>query len=192
MKLSQFRWTAGKMRTCCRPFIVLLLAVFLLTVTACNKKGEDRPVLQHQGWVSDYAGLLTPADKTRIAATLAAYEKETCHQIFLLIIPSLNGEKMAQFSQRTATAWDIGQPGFGNGFLLTMAMQEGKVRIESGTYFEWLMKDGTAAKILREDIIPFFKQKKFVEGVENGLQGIMAAGRMKPIPLDQKPDICRQ
>ncbi len=174
------------------PLTLLFLAVMLLAVAACNKKEESAPVVQRQGWVSDYAGILSPEDKSRISDELAAYEKETCHQIFLLIVPSLGGEKMVEFSQRTAKAWGLGQPGFDNGFLLTIAMQEGTIRIETGSYFEWFIQNGTAAKILQEVMLPLFKQDKFVEGLERGLEEIMAAGRLKPIPADQKPDICRQ
>ena len=171
--------------------IILLLLFSLLAATSCSKKEEPPPVLMRQGWVNDYAGVLTQEDKTRLAAVLADYEKETCHQIFLLIVPSLGGENMEEFSQRTAKAWEIGQPGLGDGFLVTVAMQEGKIRIETGTYFEWFIQDGTAGKILQEVMIPLFKEKKFVEGLEQGLDEIMAAGRSKPIPEDQKPDICR-
>lgn len=147
-------------------------------------------MLKRQGWVSDYADILKPEEKTRISAVLQSYEKETCHQIYLLIIPSLNKENIVEFSQRTATAWDIGQPGFGNGFLVIIAMEEGTVRIETGSAFEWFIQDGTADKILKDVMFPLFRQQKFVAGIERGLDEIMAAGRLKPIPEGHKPDSC--
>lgn len=171
---------------------LLFAAAILLTFSGCSPKEESPKLMVRQGWVSDYAEALKPEDKKRIASTLAAYEKETCHQIFVLIIPSLAGEHIAEFSQRTATAWEIGQPGYGNGFLVTIALQEGTVRIETASAFEWFIQNGTADKILKEVMFPLFREDRFVEGVERGLEEIMIAGRLKPIPEDHKPDICRQ
>ena len=171
---------------------LLLAMMLLLAAAACSPKGKSLAVPERQGWVSDYAGKLKPEEKARIAAALEAYEKETCHQIFVLIIPSLDGENMGDFSQRTALAWEIGQPGFGNGFLITIALQEGTVRIETGSAFEWFIQNGTADKILKEVMFPLFRQDKFVEGLERGLEEIMRAGRLKQIPESHKPENCRQ
>jgi len=173
----------------CKYFLLHL--ILLMSLAACSPKENSPAVLVRQGWVSDYAGKLQPADKSRISATLEAYEKETCHQIFLLIIPSLAGENIVEFSQRTASAWEIGQPGFGNGFLVSIALDEGTVRMETGSAFEWFIQNGTADKILQEEMFPLFRQDKFVEGLERGLEEIMIAGRLKPIPENHKPDICR-
>jgi uncharacterized protein len=173
-----------------RSFCLVLL--LLLAAAACSPRNESPPTLVKQGWVSDYASKLKPDEKARISAALERYEKETCHQIFLLIIPSLGGENIAEFSQRTASAWEIGQPGLGNGFLVTIALQEGSVRIETGSAFEWFIRDGTADKILKEVMLPLFRQDRFVEGVERGLAEIMVAGRLKPISEGHKPAVCRQ
>jgi uncharacterized protein len=176
----------------CRSGIVLLLVLFLFMTSGCTKKEDVPKVLQRQGWVSDYADVLKPEEKTRISYTLETYEKETCHQVYLLIIPALEGENIADFSTRTASVWEIGQPGFGNGLLITIALQEGSVRFEAGSAFEWFIQNGTADKILKEVMIPFFREDRLVEGIERGLEEIMVAGRLKEIPDDHKPAICRQ
>jgi len=173
-------------------FAVLLVTVFLFSVSGCQQKQESKTVMQRQGWITDYAGILEPEEKSRISSALESYEQETCHQIYLLIIPELAGEDIAGFSQRIATDWEIGQPGFGNGFLITIAMQEGTVRIETGSAFEWFIQNGMADKILQEVMFPLFRQEKLVAGIEQGLEEIMAAGRLKPIPDDHKPDVCSQ
>jgi uncharacterized protein len=168
----------------------ILAAILLLSLAACSPKEDSPAVLVRQGWVSDYAEVLQPEDKMRISAALESYEKETCHQVFLLIIPALAGEPIAEFSQRTAAAWEIGHPGFGNGFLVSIAMEEGAVRIETGSAFEWFIQDGAADKILQEVMFPLFRKGLFVQGIERGLEEIMTAGRLKPIPENHRPDIC--
>jgi uncharacterized protein len=99
---------------------------------------------------------------------------------------------MAEFSQRTATAWDIGQKGFGNGILLSIAIQEGSLRLETASAFDWFLEQGVSDRVLNEVIVPFFKEKKFVEGLEQGLLEIMQAARLKVIPDDHRPAVCRQ
>lgn len=171
---------------------LIFLTILLLFLNSCTKKEDSAPVPIRQGWVSDYANVLQPAENERISAALETYEKETCHQIFLLLMPSLAGEAIDEFSNRTATAWEIGQPGFGNGILVTIAMAESTVRIETGSAFEWFIQDGTADKILKEVMFPSFREDRFVAGLELGLVEIMAAARLKVFPDEHKPDICRQ
>ena len=102
--------------------VCLSALILLLFLVACSPREDSPALLKRQGWVSDYADVLKPEDKMRISAALESYEKETCHQLFLLIVPALAGEHIAEFSKRTAAAWEIGHPGFGNGFLVSIAM----------------------------------------------------------------------
>jgi uncharacterized protein len=169
----------------------LMLTVLLLPSGGCTKKEQTPEVLAKQGWITDYADILKPADKARLSAQLADFEKETCHQILVIVIPTLAGEHVMDFSQRIFTAWEIGQPGFGNGILLSIAIQEGSVRIETGSAFEWFIQQGTADRILKEVMFPLFRQDRFVDGVEQGLAEIMQAARLKMIPEDHKPAACR-
>jgi uncharacterized protein len=175
-----------------QALLALLIAVVLLPFGGCTKKEQPPEALARQGWITDYADTLKPADKSRLADQLTAYEKDTCHQVMVIIIPSLAGEHIVDFSQRTFAAWDIGQSGFGNGILVSIAIQEGSVRIETGSAFEWFIQDGTADRILKEVMFPLFRQDRFVDGLEQGLAEIMQAARLKVVPPDHKPDICRQ
>jgi uncharacterized protein len=169
----------------------LLIAVLLLPSGGCTKKEQPPEALARQGWVTDYADTLKPTDKSRLADQLSAYEKETCHQVLVVIIPSLGGENIVDFSQRTFAAWEVGQAGFGNGILVSIAIQEGSVRIETGSAFEWLIEKGTADRVLKEVMFPLFRQDRFVDGLEQGLAEIMQAARLKVVPADHRPDICR-
>ena len=171
---------------------MLLCSVLLLSVAGCTKKDQTPKPLVRDGWITDYAEILSQADNSRMSASLAAYEEETCHQILVLIVPSLAGESIEDFSKRTATAWDIGQPGFGNGILVSIALQEGSVRFEAGSAFESLIEKGAADRILKEVMFPHFRDERFVDGIEQGLAEIMQAARLRVIPEDHRPDVCRK
>jgi uncharacterized protein len=141
--------------------------------------------------VTDYADILSQSDKSMIATSLADFEKETCHQIYVLIVPTVAGEKIADFSQRIARAWEIGHPGFDNGILLSIAMQEGSIRLETGSAFDWFLEENITKRILEEVMIPQFKEKNITQGIEYGLNEIMRAARRKVVPEDHKPEVCR-
>ena len=171
---------------------ILLLCLTMLFSAGCTKKEQAPQPLAREGWITDHAEILSKADKNRLSASLEAFEKETCHQIFVVIVPSLAEESMAEFSQRTATAWDIGQEGFGNGILLSIAMQEGGLRLETASAFDWFLEQGISNRVLNEVMVPHFREKKFVEGIEQGLLEIMKAARLKVISDDHRPAVCRK
>jgi len=171
---------------------ILLLCLIMLFSTGCTKKDQALGPPAKEGWITDRAEILSKSDNERLSATLEAFEKETCHQIFVVIVPSLAGESMTEFSQRTATAWDIGQKGFGNGILLSIAMQEGGLRLETASAFDWFLEQGVSDRVLNEVMVPHFREKKFVEGIEQGLLEIMQAARLKEIPDDHRPAVCRK
>ncbi len=191
--MSLCKMKTGALRCLLRSSAFMLLcSVLLLSVAGCTKKDQTPPPLVRDGWITDYAEILSQADNSRISASLAAYEEETCHQILVLIVPSLAGESIEGFSKRTATAWDIGQPGFGNGILVSIALQEGSVRFEAGSAFETLIEKGAADRILKEVMFPHFRDERFVDGIEQGLAEIMQAARLRVIPEDHRPDVCRK
>lgn len=190
--MSPCKMKTGLLSYLLLPSVFVLLCSILLISAGCTKKDQAQQHLAREGWITDHAKILSQSDNNRLSASLEAYEKETCHQVFVVIIPSLAGESMVEFSQRTATAWDIGQPGFGNGILLSIAMQEGTLRLETASAFDWFVEQGTSDMVLKEVMVPYFKEKKFVEGIEQGLLEIMRAARMKVIPDDHRPAVCRK
>ena len=192
MQLSPCKIKTGVLKGFLRlSAFVLFCSVLLLSVAGCTKKDQAPQPLTRGGWITDYAEILSAADNSRISASLAAYEEETCHQILVLIVPSIAGESIEDFSKRNATAWDIGQPGLGNGILVSIALQEGSVRIEAGSTFESLIEKG-ADRILKEVMFPHFRDGRFVDGIEQGVAEIMQAARLRVIPEDHRPDVCRK
>jgi uncharacterized protein len=193
MQLSPCKMKRRRLRDLSQLIVFMLLcSVLFLSFAGCTKKDQTPQALARDGWITDNANILSQADKSRLSGTLAAYEKETCHQVQVIIVPSLEGESIENFSQRTATAWDIGHSGLGNGILVSIALQEGSVRMEAGSAFEWFIQQGTADRILKEVMLPHFQDEKFMEGIEQGLTEIMKAALQKVIPEDHRPDVCRK
>lgn len=137
--------------------------------------GGEVPTLT--GRVVDPSALLTRVQTADMIASLEAYETETTHQIAVLITPSLDGESVDTYSLRVARAWALGHRGVDNGMLVVLAPNEKRVRIQLGRGFEPFIADARAVDIIREHMLPHFKQGRYAAGLQDGLAELMRDGR---------------
>jgi uncharacterized membrane protein YgcG len=124
--------------------------------------------------VTDPAAVLG-AHAGAIAARLAAWQRTTGHQLFVVIAPSLDdGMSVEQCAVSVFQKWKIGRKGVDDGVLLLVAIRERKMRIEVGYGLEGVLTDAKSARIIREVMKPLFAHGDLAEGVERGLDAIMA------------------
>lgn len=163
-----------------KNFLFLGLFLSLVIAPAWALEVPNRPA----GWVTDLTGTLSPREVAALERKLAAFERETTNQIVVLLIPSLEGDNLEDFSIRLAEKWKVGQRGKNNGVILLIVKNDRKIRIEVGYGLEGSLPDALAGSIIRQEIAPRFRAGKFYEGIEAGLNAIMAAtkGEYKSIP----------
>ncbi|HUK41171.1 MAG TPA: TPM domain-containing protein [Candidatus Acidoferrales bacterium] len=162
-----------------RMFYAGLIPVLVLAIHSFVSALDVPPL---RGRVNDLAGML-PADRAQaLEERLAAFEGETGHQIAVLTIPSLQGDALENFSIRVAEAWKIGQKGFDNGAILLIARDDRKLRIEVGYGLEGVLPDAIASRIIREVILPRFRENNYAGGIEDGVNAIMQVTKGEPIP----------
>ena len=149
-----------------------LLITLLQAGAAC---ATDVPQLKAR--VTDLAGLLSPEQAAGLEERLRQFESSDSTQIAVLIIPSLEGEVLEDYSIRVATAWRLGQKGRDNGALLFIAMKERKVRIEVGYGLEPNLTDLRSRQIIQNEILPAFRQQQYYEGIDAGVTAIMQTVR---------------
>jgi uncharacterized protein len=125
------------------------------------------------GRIVDRARVLPNATVESLTAQLSAHEARSSNQVAVLIVPSLEGESIEEFSHRVATTWKLGQKGTDNGVLLLVAIRERKVRIEVGYGLEGVLTDARSAQIIRNEIVPRFRAGDMPGGVTAGVQAIL-------------------
>jgi len=169
---AAWRWTrfAG--------VLLVVVAMFHPKVAAC----DDRTP-RIEAWVTDRANVLSAEQRQRLTERLAAYEKETSHQIVVLTVPSLSGESIESFALRVANAAGIGRRGVDNGVLLMLAIAERSVRIELGLGFERHVSNDRAKAII-ETMTPSFRKGDYAGGLEIGIEAVMSDGRRFVAPRD--------
>ena len=132
-----------------------------------------------QGYVNDYAGIISPQTKTSLEQQLKAIEESDSTQIVILTIPSLEGEVLEQFSIKVAEAWKIGQKGKDNGIIFLVSKNDRKMRIEVGRGLEGTLTDLMTGRIIDNVIKPSFKAGDFDRGFTEGILSIIEASGSK-------------
>jgi len=162
------------------------LAAALCLLAAAAAAVPEVPELA--GRVNDRAGLLSAEHVRALEARLAAFERDTTHQIVVLTVPSLEGEAIESFGIRVAEAWQIGHEDLDNGIIVIVSAGDRRARIEVGYGLEGVVPDAVAARILRERMIPRFREGRMAEGIARGVEALMAAARGEDVPPDRRPD----
>ena len=166
------------MKKACR-FLILLLCC--LPVTAY---GLDVPRLQ--GYVNDYAGMISPSAKSKIEEGLRAFEQSDSTQIVILTISSLEGGNIEEFGIKVAETWKIGQQVKDNGILFIASKQDRKIRIEVGRGLEGKLTDLMAGRIIDRVIKPRFSKGDFDGGFIAGVSSMIDATRGE-FKADRRP-----
>lgn len=139
------------------------------------------------GPVVDRAGLL-PADAERRLEALARAARGaagTGVQLQYLIVPSLEGEPIEEFSIRVAEAWKLGTREADNGVLVTVAVQDRAVRIEVGGGLEGGLTDVQSSRIIRGTIAPAFQAGRHGDGLHDA--GVQILGALGALPAGIEP-----
>ena len=128
----------------------------------------------HTGRVVDQAGLLTTAQESALTQRLEQLERRTGDQLVVVTVPSLRGHDIAAYGVALGNRWRIGQRGRNNGVLLIVAPNERRVRIEVGYGLERVLTNARSSEIIRQDILPHFRDSAFAAGISAGSRAIVA------------------
>lgn len=123
--------------------------------------------------VHDDAHVLRHETMEQLETRLAQYEDSTSNQIAILIISSLEGEVLEEYSIKVAEKWALGQKD--NGVLLLIAVDDHKMRIEVGAGLEGALTDAMSSRIIRNEMAPAFRRGDFDSGVTAAIEGIIKA-----------------
>lgn len=154
----------------CLRYLVGFVFLFVVHVSAL-----DVPKLQ--GYVNDYADMISVPTRATLENELRAFEQSDSTQIVILTIPSLQGEALEDYSVTVADAWKIGQKGKDNGIIFLVVRDDRKMRIEVGRGLEGSITDLLAGRIIDLAVKPRFKRGDFDGGFIAGIHSLIDASR---------------
>lgn len=161
------------------------LFLVLVSLSFCVLGAPSVPRLSSP--VTDSAGLLSAGAKRELETTLLAYQQQTGHQFAFLSVTELDGTSIEDLGQEVAKAWRLGDEKRDDGLIVLVAKTERAVRIEVGYGLEGAVPDAVAARIIRETIVPEFRQGKFDQGVLGGFSQLMRAAEGEALREAETP-----
>ena len=168
-----------------RLALVLLLSTFALAGPAeAQQRGgagqyEARldvpPPPNPPRLVNDLAGLLNAGEQRAIEQKLVAFSDSTSSQIVVLIVRSTNGQDPGEYATEVLRSWGVGQAGADNGVVFLVALDDRQTFIATGLGAEGPLPDALAGRIVREIVVPRFRQNLFFAGIDEATDVMMGA-----------------
>jgi uncharacterized protein len=149
-----------------RALYISALLIALLNFASCQKKNEViNSFSKIEDRVIDSADLLSAEQEKSIFKLIQGLEKSVGSQIAIVIVNTLNGEDINQYSIQKSEDLSLGRDLYKDGVLITVAYQDRKTRIEVGYGLEKILKDEITSRIINEQMVPKFKEQKVYEGL---------------------------
>ena len=128
----------------------------------------------------DEANIISASTESRLVQELARLEADTHRQFVIVTTPSLEGQPIATWSIDLAREIGLGRQHHSDGIMLVVAPTERKVRVEVGCGLEAWLPDEYAAMIIREHMLPLFRESRLQDGIDAGAEMIIARLRSDP------------
>jgi uncharacterized protein len=132
--------------------------------------------------VTDLTGTLSAQQTASLEQTLAEFERSKGSQIAVFMLPSTKPEEIEQYSIRVAEQWKLGRKGTDDGFLMIIAKDDHRVRLEVGYGLEGVIPDVIAKRVIRENISPHFLNGDFYGGINEGVQTLIGLINGEKLP----------
>jgi uncharacterized protein len=139
-----------------------LLVLLLLCLVALPIFGQasiqipDKPT----GYVNDFANVLSQNARNQLTALCTEVDQKAKAQIFVVTVPSLNGQPNENFSLNLATKWGVGPKQSSSGVLILLAVQDRQYRFEVGYGLEPILPDGKVGGFGRE-AVPYLRSGNY-------------------------------
>ncbi|HKM90173.1 MAG TPA: TPM domain-containing protein, partial [Candidatus Acidoferrales bacterium] len=138
-------------------WVLLLLGIFLAATAGISQSHlPSKP----QGYVNDFAGVLSPSARAQLTALCTEVDQKTHAQIAVVTVPSLDGKPVEDYAVDLATKWGVGPKQSDRGILILLAIKDHKYWTEVGYGLEPILPDGKVGGFGRE-AVPLLRQGNY-------------------------------
>ncbi len=129
----------------------------------------------------EFPNFLSQTEVNALENKLEQFSNETSNQIAIVIIDDLKGYEPWDFATRLGDKWGIGTKENNNGIVILIKPTGGqgnrKNHIAVGYGLEGAIPDLATTKIQETELIPYFKQGKFYEGLDKTTDVLMSLAK---------------
>ncbi len=152
---------------------VLFLSISLLVVFSCFSQAPNYESIEDIS-INDYTATLSAEDVRLLKTKLTDFNNNTGSQIAVMMISTIpENETLESKALSIAEALGVGRKEIDDGVLLLIVKDDRLVRIEVGYGLEGSITDVAAIRIIREYMVPKFRQEDFVGGISSAINGLM-------------------
>lgn len=149
-----------------------LLVVGLLV---CTSLGANAITLQFNGFIADEANLISPQNENDINMMLWDLKKKTGSDIAVVTMNSLNGRDVNSVAIEIGREYKLGDKNKNNGIVFLTAPNERIMSIQLGYGLEKSLGKSTAEQVRDYDVLPYYKQNRYEEGIFRGAYSLAKA-----------------
>lgn len=151
-----------------------IMAVFLavvLFVLGAGVAGAETKYPRPKGTaVNDFAGVIDADASAKMESLAHEILQKTGTSVVVATVPTMGeNEDIRSYAADLYQAWGIGKKGEDKGVLIFLAVQERKIRIETGYGVEGILPDGLIGEILDKDVVPHLKAGETGKGLYNAM-----------------------
>ena len=161
---------------------IITFCAFLITHYAFGQIPErPSPARLVNNLSLQFPNFLSEQEQQQLEQQLQDFSLQTSNQICIVIVDDLNGLDESSFAVGILNNWGVGQKDKNNGVVIlvkpTGGSGERKLFISVGYGLEGAITDIQTKHIRENDIVPYFKEQQFYQGLEAGCQSLMLAAK---------------
>lgn len=152
--------------------LFVLILIFASTFISFSQEFPEKSVPPRL--VNDFTNTLQADEKEALEKKLVSFNDSTSTQIAIVMVQTIDGYPIADYSFKLGEKWGIGQKGKNNGILVLVSLGERKIFIAPGYGLEGSVTDAASRRIIERVIKPAFKQKQYYEGLDEATNTLMS------------------
>jgi len=137
------------------------------TIADLGRKMSKVP--ERRGFVNDFAGLLTEADRSDMEKYLSNLQEDYGAELVLVTVKNTKPLKPSEYTFWLFNRWQVGGE-IHAGLMLLLALSEKRIESEVGYSLESIVSDIESGDILDEYVVPLLKNGRFADGLKQGIE----------------------
>jgi len=149
---------------------LVLILFLILPWPAGGEEKFPRPT----GAINDFAGVIPAEYEGRMKGIAEETLRKTGTSIVVATFPTAGDIPPEEFANRLYADWGIGKKGEDKGVLIFLALQERRIRIETGYGVEGILPDGIVGEILDRHAVPYLRKGDYGRGLLGAMRAVSA------------------
>jgi uncharacterized protein len=138
-----------------------LLVGLLFAFLGCCKRRNKIEVPRPDGYVNDFANLISAEMEGRLEDLCLEVEKKTTAEIAVVTVETTDTVPVWYYTTELGNAWGVGQKDKDNGIVILVCIQPNEYFIATGNGFEGTFPDSAVDNICRHVLLPYLNRGEY-------------------------------